>query len=448
LVTVANHTATHVNLIPLSPDRLREEIETAHDQLTSRLSAAPRYLAIPFGHLRQHLALDCLDLIAPLHYDGILWVGQAATLITAPYRTQPLHLTRMHAPTTVDDFVHRTQTMAEHAVPTAIWTVPQRAHREPVTVIESSDPVAATRFEMLARQGKDYASDPGFYRYQFTDNPAKGNRPDYYAVQRDGRIEATAYNVHAFFRIGAATVPGVYLGSWRKLPNAHPSAAGTLVQRMTAREAVVGVYHPSSIAAPAFAHWHPIPICRLTLSADPTGDLARLQRALELDTFDDTVSPLADALMHATDFTLLRDRPFYRWRHESYPLADCRYIVLARRTDRLAYAVTLQRGDRVEIADWYAASPAGYAQLLTAVQDNARDHGARTIEVETSDRALADHLAARHEAEIRHGTNFYHFNRDRLADAGIGGTAVDDLLGRWPDLRFHETASTGDLLLR
>ncbi|GAA0480147.1 hypothetical protein Aca07nite_87890 [Actinoplanes capillaceus] len=448
LVTIANHTTTHVNLVPLSFDRLRKEIETAHDQITGQLSAALRYLAIPFGHLRQRLALDCLDVVTPLHYDGILWVGHAATLVTAPYRAQPLHLTRMHAPTSVDDFVHRIQTMAEQAVPTAIWTLPQCTHREPVTVIESSDPVPVTRFEMLARQGKDYASDPGFYRYQFTENPAKGNRPDYYAVDQNGRIEATAYNVHARFRIGEVTVPGVYLGSWRKLPNAHPSAAGTLVQRMTTREAVVGVYLPSSIAAPAFTHWHPIPVRRLTIAVTPTADTARLERALELDTFDDTVSPLADALMRATDFTLLRDRRFYRWRHESYPLADCRYIVLARRTDRLAYAVTLQRGDRVEIADWYAPSAAGYAQLVVAVQDNARDHGARTIEVETSDRALADHLAARHAAEVRQGTNFYHFNRGRLADAGIPGTTVDDLLERWPDLRFHETASTGDLLLR
>jgi hypothetical protein len=303
---------------------------------------------------------------------------------------------------------------------------------------------------MLARQGKDYASSGDFYRYQFTTNPAKGSRPDYYAVERDGRLEATAYNLHARFRVGTVTVPGVYLASWRKLPEAHHSAAGTLVQRMTAREAVVGVYHPSPIAAAAFTRWHQVPVWRLRLAITDTPDaaVARLDRSWEADTFDDTIGPLVEELMGQADFTLVRDRAWYQWRHETYPLATCRYVVVSRRNEPIGYAVTLQRGDRIEIADWYAPSTLGYARLVTAVQDSARDHHARTIEVETSNRTVAEDLAARHPAEVTRATNYYHLNHARLAEHGVHAADIDALAARWPHLRFHETAGTGDVSIR
>ena len=176
--------------------------------------------------------------------------------------------------------------------------------------------------------------------------------------------------------------------------------------------------------------------------------MARLDRAIELDGFDDMISPLAAALMREADFTIARDRAFYQWRHESYPLATCRYVVLCRRGEPVAYAVTLQRGDRMEIADWYAGSTTGYARLVTAVRDSARDHDARTIEVETSNQAVADDLAARFGASVTRASNFYHLNPARLAELGVTEFRVADLISRWPRLRFHETASTGDLLLR
>lgn len=448
LVTIANHTASHANLAALAPDRIAEDITTAHHLLRDQLGAPPRWLTVPFGRLDQRLAIDCLDVVHPLGYHGILWVGDVAALVTAPYHAQVLHLVRLHAPTTVDEFVTRTRALAKQAGMAAVWQLPARTHRDPVTIVESSDPHPATRFEMLARQGKDYASDVDFYRYQFTTNPAKGTRPDYYAVDRDGRIEATAYNFHATFRVGAHTVPGVYLASWRKLPEAHHTAAGTLVQRMTAREPVVGVYHPSPVAAAAFRRWHQIPVWRLRLAASDTADIARLDRLHEWATFDATIGPLVDAVGREADFTVARDRTFYRWRHESYPLATCRYVVLFRRAEPVAYAVTLQRGGRIEIADWYAPSTLGYARLVTAVQDSACDHLAHTIEVETSNRAVADDLATRFRATTARATNFYHFNRARLAEFGVDTAAIDDLTARWPRLRFHETASTGDLLIR
>jgi hypothetical protein len=449
LVTIANHTASHPNLAALPPGRLAAEIVQAHRVMCEQLGQAPEYLAIPFGRISQRLAADCIDIVHPLGYRGILWVGNAGTLVTGPYDAQLLQLTRLHAPDTSEEFCARTTQLARSAATTAVWQLAASGHRDPVTITESSDAVRAARHEMLVRQGKDYASSPSFYRYQFTANPAKGSRPDYYAVERDGRMEATAYNFHATFRVGPATVPGVYLASWRKLPDAHQAAAGRLVHRMTSREPVTGAYHPSTIAASAFAHWRQIPVWTLTLpvSSDRAG-LDGLHHAVHLDTYDDLLSPLAEALMRNADFTLARDSDFYRWRHDTYPLATCRYVVLCRRAEPVAYAVTMATADRAQIADWYAPSPADYTRLAVAVHDSARERGARLITVETSSHAAAAAVAARFGAPVTCAANYYQLNRARLTEHGITEAEVARLLAQWPALRFHETASTGDTLLR
>lgn len=447
LVTIANHTATHPNLAALAPEALDAEIRQAHQALCYQLARAPEYLAIPFGRISQRLAADCIDIAHPLGYRGILWVGDAATLVTGPYDAQLLQLTRLHAPATAQDFADRVTQLERSASVAAIWQLPPAAHRDPVTIIESSDPARAGRFEMLARQGKDYASSASFYRYQFTTNPAKGSRPDYYAVERDGRIEATAYNFHATFRVGHATVPGAYLASWRKLPEAHPGAAGRLVQRMTSREPVTGVYHPSSSAESAFTRWLPIPAWSVTMPV--TGgspELGSPHDAVLLDSYDDELGPLTNAMMREADFTLARDGDFYRWRHEAYPLATCRYVVLCRRDEPVAYAVTLTTGSRAQIADWYAPYPADYTRLAVAVHNALRARGARSITVDTSSHAAASALAARFGAPVTRSASYYRLNRALLAAHGVPD--ADAIAARWGGLRFHETATTGDTLLR
>lgn len=448
LVTIANHTENHLNLVAMPRQRVYDEIVKAHHQISEQVGDPPTYLTIPFGGLNQRLAIDCIDVVHPLNYRGILWVGRVAILITGRYDSQLLQLTRLHAPPSLQELVAQMETLSRRPVANVFWQLPSTTHREPVTVVESSDPQRAVRYEMLARQGKDYASSLDFYAYQFTTNPAKRGRPDYYAVEREGRMESTAYNFHANFLVDSVTVPGVYVTSWRKLADSHETAAGRLVQRMITREAVVGVYHPSLLAAAAFSHWHKVPVWRLRLPVDAEPSVSLHDRTIEFEVFDDTIALLAAELMREAEFTLMRDGAFYHWRHECYPLAKCRYVVLFRQGNPVAYAVTLQRDDRLEISDWYAASTAGYRRLVNSVKEIARGHGVHVIEAETSIRAVADDLVAGLGASAKGASNFYHLNRTRLAEWGLTQRRTADLISRWPGLRFHESASTGDLLLR
>ncbi len=301
---------------------------------------------------------------------------------------------------------------------------------------------------MIVRQGKDYASSPEFYRYQFTNNPYKSNRADLYAVECEGRIEATAYNFHTAFSIGDVIVPGVYLSSWRKLPEAHRNAAGMLVQKMTAREPIVGVYNPSPQAALAFRDWRRIRVFSLSLPVtaaiatqkSPPADY----QAVELDRFDDALTPLCNASVRLAGFTVVRDKTYQTWRHGSYPLAACRYIVLLRQDQPVGYAVTLRRDGRLSIADFYAVTPQHYATLLRSVVVYAMSYGATTVKLETSDSVLADEIATLFGADRVQFDNFYHLNSARLSAMGV----PTDVHARWQLYRFPETETPSDVLSR
>jgi peptidoglycan/xylan/chitin deacetylase (PgdA/CDA1 family) len=448
LVTVANHGWSHANLAALPPDRLVADINRSHSVFAAELGRPARYFTVPFGRFSQRLAADCVEVLHPLGYLGVLWVGAAANLIRGPYRSQLLQLTRLHAPTAHEEFVARLRDLDGNQLDAAVWQVRPKAHTRPVVIVESSDETRSCRHEMIARQGKDYASDPSFYRYLFTNNPYKGDRADYYAAECDGRIEATAYNFHAAFRLDGATVPGVYLSSWRKLPVAHRSAAGLLIQKMTAREPVVGVYRPSAQASAAFQRWNLVLVHRLTL---PVPDAAHGRdvelgpcRADVLDSFDDALAPLCEEATCRAGFTVVRSRAYHTWRHESYPLAECRYVVLTRRERPVAFAVLLFREGRASIADFHAAADQQHPTLFAAALALARSRGSAAVSLETSSASLAAATVARFGGTRVQFENYYHLNTAKLADMGVRPGAS----ARWSRHRFHEAETTGDVLIR
>lgn len=446
LVTLASHGWSHTNLVAASRARLQADITHAHHAFEARLGLPPRYFTVPFGRYEPQLAVDCINLLHGRGYHGILWVGKVATIIRGAYHHQLLQLTRLHTSTTLDGFVDQVDHLRRNRLDAAVWQTPPRTHRRPVTVVESSDSQRSVRHEMIVRQGKDYASDPAYYHYQFTDNPYKGGRPDFYAVECDGRIEAAAYNLHTAFRVGDVTVPGVYLSSWRKLPEAHLTAAATLVQRMASREAVVGVYHPSPAATPAFCTWHQVPTWQLTLATDSPAaneQLAAPYRVIELDHFDHPVAALCEALMAEAGFTVVRDRTYHRWRHETYPLASCRYLLLLHDERPVGYAVALRCRNRISIADWYATRTDAYPALAAAALRHGFTTGATVAEFETSNLAIADEITEWFGATRVRRDNFYHLNPARLAEHGITPGQL-----RWDQFRLHETGTTSDVLIR
>ncbi|WP_331727173.1 polysaccharide deacetylase family protein (plasmid) [Kitasatospora sp. NBC_00374] len=444
LVTIANHTRGHDNLAAMTPEAVRREIHDSHAHLARALGRPARYFTMPFGQFIPDLALDCLDPLIALGYEGILWVGRAGTVLRRPYRHQLLQLTRLHADTTEQGFTEQLDHAIHTAGDAAIWQVPAAPRRRPVTVVADSDAHRSCLLEQVMRQGKDYASDPDFYRYQFTDNPSKGRRPDYYAVQdTDRRLEATAYNFHATFTIEGHAVPGVYLSSWRKLPTAHPTAAAHLLHRMTASEPVVGVYDPNPDVHAAFRGWQQALVHRLTLPV-PAQPPPPTCEVTESSDFPESAAALCEASTRAAGFTLQRTGTYQQWRHTSYPLARATYLLLQRHGTPLALAVLLRAGDIIAVADFHTRDPGQHPKLLIAVLAHARKTDAALVQWETSSRPLAELAAARHGATATTFRNFYHLNPTLLADHGV----PDALTERWPRLPLHETATTSDVLLR
>ncbi|MBB2749287.1 UNVERIFIED_ORG: peptidoglycan/xylan/chitin deacetylase (PgdA/CDA1 family) [Microbispora rosea subsp. rosea] len=449
LVTVANHTLTHDNLAALSRSALEEEITRSHALFTERMGFPARYFTVPFGRFTPELALDCLQVLTAADYAGILWVGPAGLTVTGPYRHQVLNLSRLHSASTLEDFTAHVARARRASTAALIWQLAPTRHRRPVTIGSSRDAHRARVTEMVLRQGKDYASDPAFYAYQFTDNPYRSERPDYYTVECDGRIEATAYNFHTVFAVDGTCVPGVYLSSWRKLPHAHPAAAAHLLHTMLTREPIVGVYRPNPAIAAAFSGWHRARVQHLTLpvpAGHPRGPRPPYQVGEHAD-FPESWVELCATSVRRAGFTVARDATYHRWRHSSYPLARATYLTLERAKEPLALAVMLHRPGAVEIADFHVAAAAttAVAPLIEAVLACAARHGAPTVTWQASDPYLVATAVGVFGATATPFDNFYHLNPALLGPLGV---AAGELGRRWPLLPLHETGTTSDVLLR
>jgi peptidoglycan/xylan/chitin deacetylase (PgdA/CDA1 family) len=448
LATLADHTWQHDNLAAYDRDRLDGEIRRSHHAFSRELGRAPAYFTVPFGRLTQDLALDLLTPLQRLGYRGVLWVGTHANKISGPYDAQIIQLTRLHAPATAAGFIDSVEQAMRHHLDRAIQQVRTMARRQPGTVIASSAARPVLNYEMLMRQGKDYASDPRFYRYQFTRNPAKGDRPDYYAMACQGRIEATAYNFHTSFHLGGHVVPGVYLASWRRLPEAHAAAGGLLVRRMVERECVVGVYKPNPAVTRAFHGWKTVPVYHHVLPV-PGNVLAQDGNAgpCQVETFDqydDALSELAEAATRRAGFTVARGDSYYSWRFDSYPLARGKYFALIRANHPVGFCVVLRKGGTVSIADFCVQSPETLVHLVRHVLASASSGKVTSATIETSQKTISHHLAAAFGGTSSVFQNHYHFSRPLLAERGID-VDIDQI---WDKEEFHETEATGDVLLR
>ncbi|TMR22436.1 polysaccharide deacetylase family protein, partial [Nonomuraea turkmeniaca] len=473
LVTIANHSLTHDNLAALTRPALQQEIDRSHELFTSRMGRPARYFTVPFGRFTQHLAVDLLHVLADIGYAGILWVGTGGLHLTGRYRHQLLHLPRLHAATTIDAFADQVRHAIGTSTQALIWQTPATTHRRAVQLTSSSDPRPTLVAEMVLRQGKDYASDPAFYRHQFTDNPYRHQRPDFSTIECDGRIEAIAYHFHTLFAFGSALVPGVYLSGWRKLPHAHPAAAGHLLNTLLAREAIVGVYRPNPDIHAAFTGWQRARVHQLTLLVPESP--ARLQapfRARTSAAFPTGLQPLCAASVRRAGFTVARDSAAYHlWRHSSYPLAQATYLAVYRAGEPMALAVILHRpdhsdqpdhpghpgdavpaeahmaagcGELVDVADFHIADEHAMRPLITAVLACAARLKARTVTWQTSDPAVIALAEGDFGAASVPFDNFYHFNAALLTSHAGAGQAGS----RWSSLPLHETGTTSDVLLR
>jgi peptidoglycan/xylan/chitin deacetylase (PgdA/CDA1 family) len=445
LVTVANHTYLHHNLSALDADAVQQEVHRSHAHFTERMGSAARYFTVPFGRLTQELALDLQDPLTSAGYAGILWVGSGGITIHAPYKHQVLHLMRLHAADSADAFTAQVQAAVRDATRAAIWQVPATVHRRPTQIVYGSSARKAGQLEMLLRQGKDYASDPQYYQHQFTDNPYGGKRADFLTVEVDGRPEAVAYSFHTAFALDGEAVPGIYLSGWRKLPHAHPAAAGQLLCALLAHEPVVGVYRPNPDIHTAFRRWHRARAHQLDLpvTAPPRQTDQRDTSVEESTAFPVDFEALCAASVQRAGFTVKRDPGYHDWRHTTYPVAPATYLAVRRAGEPAALAVTLHLHDVTHVVDFHLAADEEVTALLGAVLAHAADHATAAVRWETSNPRLLRTAVHHFAATATPYDNFYRFNQALLAAHGLAPPG-----DRWPQLSLHETATTSDVLPR
>ncbi|MFE4515840.1 polysaccharide deacetylase family protein [Kitasatospora sp. NPDC056783] len=118
LVTVANHTWSHDNLEALPTPDLNREILDGDAAIRRHLGIAPRYLTLPFGHFSRQVALESLKCLSEHDYRGLLWVAKAGITVSGRDHAQALHLPRLRAATTIEEFPEQIGTAIRNATAT------------------------------------------------------------------------------------------------------------------------------------------------------------------------------------------------------------------------------------------------------------------------------------------------------------------------------------------
>jgi polysaccharide deacetylase len=451
LVTIVNHGHSHLNYAALSSQDVREDIRLGHDWIAAELGQECTHFATPFGNPRQRVCLDVSAAAHELGYRTVLWVDDAANLLppVPEFREQPLrHVIRLHAPKSADG-LRQSLAALQHPERRRRWlveSIPASKHRIPVSIQPIKDLEDIRAFELIAREEKAHAVDPDFFAYQFDENPSQQTNPIGYAAFREGRAEAALYGFRVPFRIGGTVANGLYLASWRRLPEANALAGGLLLRALTAEEAVVGVQAPSDEAGRAFADWLPVEV--RSVSLDPGSVPRRRGAEVEVTTeIPDDLAPLCEATMRRVSFGVERSLSFYRWRLGRYPLLPpCRVMILRDSGRPRAAAFVLDAGSNWSVCDHLSDGPDSVyvVRLVEAVAAMARQEGVSTIEMKTADPELAEGIAGLGRAKTTARRSWYRLDAGLLGAIGVD---VARVLGQWP-AGLHETEISGDVLPR
>ncbi len=448
LVTILNHSHRHVNMSALSAAEIKKDVGRSIDHFRRYLQYEPSYYAVPFGSVSQTLAYDLTTTLRDYNYKGVLWVAGGSNKIKRPYRAQLIHLSRIHAPTTMRRFITTLAKSIKARHSSILSHIPKSNSRRRFSIASASNVNTATAFENLARPGKDYSSDKEYYAYMFPNNPYGRGLPDYHYVEADGRLESILYRFPIPWSLNNCPVPGAIVANWRQLPVAPNVASGLLLHEILKTESIVGAYRPSSKVWRAFSSWKRQTTYEYTIATTTASCLTRALPAdwqvRSYDNCPEVIEGLASIANATYLFSVRRSSEFYKWRYDQYPLAHHKYLVLHGPDAPLAYFVLLYKDTDIYISDFFCDNASEFEALLNATSTFASTHHIPRLRFETSLRWVTQYMEEVHKAQPDTNHNFFYFNttnKDMIPDLSL-------INEKWDHIDFHETQACGDILLR
>jgi len=454
LATIVNHSHKHIRMDNLLYEDIKKDTEISIDKFKKYLNFEPRYYAVPYGSIKQDLLVKLNKILRKHDYKGVLWVNNNGNIVNNKYKSQMVHLARIHNPKKFSE-VLKIFIMAFLNSESKILNLTRKESNfknKKGKVIHSSNPDEALAFENLVSQGKDYTSDKKFYKYLFTDNPYKENQPDYYAVKQPGSnyIESIGYNFFMNFKISNKKIKGIYWRSWRKLPYAKSPGRLTFFEAVN-HTPIIALYKPSIFSDHVGAKkvsWkkiqikgHIIDTCKYKNKKVFNGKNITIE---EYNKYPDIIDKLIDKANKKYYFSIYRSKNFYKWRFDKYLLAKTKYFVIKENEKPKGFFVTLDNDKTLFISDFFCESNKYFNLLFQKCIKYCNSNKLKTLGIETSLKDINNYIEKNFKTTKYKFSNNYAFNK-KYSDYK---ELFEELDKNWSKLVFHETQASGDVLLR
>jgi peptidoglycan/xylan/chitin deacetylase (PgdA/CDA1 family) len=441
LIIIGNHGLNHWDYQTLNSDEIKEDIIQSHEIFKSELGYYPEHFALPFGAIDQKVFLTLDKLLYKLGYKTACWGdGPYSNVITG--ETRVIHLFRIHSPNRLDQSLR------------VCLRALSRPVCSPVTVLKNSRPEGNSivdtiisedeyhHIHLLIVPKKHHHQSKEYYDYLFKLNPyVSQNMPIHLGMRYDGNLEAIASLFHVCFVLNGKITNGAYFSGWWRMPEVH-SAEGTRPLLIKAQEIcpILGAYSASSFSGRLFgkAGWKEIRGSRY--EGIMKKDIYNTDYKVESQ-FPSQVETLLNNFNSFMNLSIWRDKIYYTWRYDKYPLLKFVYLVDAGDSPTWFVVIGNQNG-KLFLSDCIACpfnDEIGWRKTMEAVGDYSRKISAKTISIETSN-IILQNLSEEYGLKLSKSySNFYYISSDLQSHLNFS----------WKkETIIHETQATGDVLPR
>ncbi len=440
LVTIGSHGSLHYDYRGLTNEEIRRDVSGAQEMFFRNLGSYPQHLALPFGTLDQRV-WQTLDTALPaLDIKTAFWCSSHGNAVRHG-QSRVLHLSRLNARASTIRTIKDCMKALSRPLSSLIQAFPNTRLAGEGRFDANVSEDEYRHIHLLVLPDKRRHQLPEYYAYQFKDNPFRDQaRPVHFGLRHDDNLEAISSLFWVRFVVRGQPVEGAYYSGWWRLPQIH-SQVGTKPFLAMARAVspVLGAYKASQDSGRLFARdgWKLVRVCRYE------GRLTRITGESSYhvsETYPGEIDALLDTANASANFSIWRDRRYYAWRFEHYPLLKYFYLFDAKAA-RTWFAMAASDGKRLYLSDVVASrltDEAAWHDMLSAVSHYLQTAGVSQVVIETNNAALMRVCAASGLKIKSTYNNFYCLSPE--IQAQVGGSSFERGL--------HETQATGDVLPR
>ncbi len=442
---IANHSFNHYNMSSLTRDEIFNDFEISDSKIREKLNVRLNYFAVPFGSVTNNLLVNLNDIATRKKYKVVLWVTNAANIIDKKKTHQIYHLSRIHTPTSLTRFIKiliRSFIFAESNI--LPFSKEDNNFPYSIELNESSDMHQSLSIENLLRPNKDFASDPEYYNYLYTNNIFKGKRNDYLYTHLDNCVESILYNFHAEFLVDGKLHKGVYWAGGRSLPFKRKSTNALAFIKSMKEEPIIGSYKPNNNFQKGLTHWKKIEM--FDISFDPNLRLKEKDNKNFLIKKEFNATNDLDKILEINQkklfFSLNKSTKYYQWRYDNYCYAKSCYYILYK-NDKPSSFILLQYSDNnVSISDFSYFSLEEIEYLLKKVSSDLISNNIKKITIETNRNEIVSKLKLLFNIKIKTFSIYYYFNKKNFK------SIIKKIDEEFNENSLNETQTSGDILIR